>query len=483
MFRYLQKIGKSLMVPVAVLPAAAVLMGIGYWIDPTGWGGNSALASFLITAGASLIDNMAILFAIGVAFGMSKDQAGAAALSGLVGYLVITHLLAPGSVGGMLGRELTQAESMAFGRIGNPFVGIISGLVAANMYNRFFKTELPDFLAFFSGRRLVPIVTSAVMILVSGVFLFIWPAIFGGLLAFGESIVGMGVFGAGVFGFFNRLLIPIGMHHTLNAVFWFDFVGVNDLGKFWGGLESGGVIGTTGMYMAGFFPVMMFGLPGACLAMWRTAKDKNKKIVYGIMMSAAFASFFTGVTEPIEFSFMFVAPLLYIVHALLTAVSMVVCASFSWLAGFGFSAGMIDMVLSTRIPYATNWWMLLIFGVVYFFVYYFLFSFLIKKFNLKTPGREDDDDADAEMKIDLKTSDWGAMAGAFVDALGGIENITEADNCATRLRLSVKDSTIVSDKKLKAAGAAGVVKPGKTEVQVIVGPKVQFVTDEIKKML
>ena len=479
MMKTLQKLGKSLMLPVAVLPAAAILMGVGYWIDPAGWGGESALASFLVTAGAAILDNIPLLFAVGVAFGMAREQSGAAALSGLVGFMVITTMLTPGSVGNLLRRELSQIQEMAFDHIGNVFVGIISGCVAASAYSRFYKTELPAAMSFFSGRRLVPIVTAVAMLIVSFIFLIIWPPIYYGLLAFGEAISGLGAFGAALYGFFNRLLIPVGLHHTLNAVFWFDFIGINDLHNFWRGT---GVVGQTGMYMGGFFPVMMFGLPGACMAMYRCAKDKNKKAVFGLLSAAAFASFFTGVTEPVEFSFMFVAPLLYVVHALLTAVSMFITASFQWFAGFAFSAGFIDLFLSTRVEYSTNWYMLIPLGIVYFFVYFFLFSLLIRKFNLHTPGREEDD-IEAEMTAVLASDNYTAVAADILDGLGGKDNISELDYCATRLRIEVINYEQVNEKKIKAAGVSGVIRPSKTSVQVIIGTKVQFVMDEMKKLI
>jgi len=479
LMKYLSRIGRSLMVPVAVLPAAAILLGLGYALDFEGWGGNNVVAHFLVQAGDAILRNIALLFAIGVAYGMSKDRDGAAALSGLVGWLVVTTLLAPGAAAGFLG-ELSASSALAFARVENVFIGIITGCIAAALYNRFSKTELPTWLAFFSGRRCVPILTAAVMAVVSLLLLFIWPPIFGALLSFGEFIQGLGAFGAGLYGFFNRLLIPLGLHHTLNAVFWFDFVGINDLVTFWSGT---GVQGETGRYMAGFFPVMMFGLPGACLAMYRQAKSVNKKRVYALLMAAAITSFVTGVTEPIEFSFMFVAPLLYLVHAVLTGISMFIIYNLAWIAGFNFSAGAIDMIFSINAPHQQYWYLLLLFGVGYFFVYFFVFTFFIKKFNLKTPGREDEIDVDSEMAIELADGNWTAMATGFIAALGGKDNITNVESCATRLRLEVKDSTLISDKDLKKHGAAGVIKPSKTSVHVIVGPKVQFVADEIEKMI
>ncbi|MBR2681097.1 MAG: PTS transporter subunit EIIC, partial [Exiguobacterium sp.] len=309
MMNFFQRLGRSLMLPVAVLPAAAILMGIGYWIDPVGWGSENIAAAFLIKAGAAIIDNIPILFAVGVALGMAKNRDGSAALSGLVAFLTVTTLLSAGTVALFQGIDV-EAVNPAFGKIGNAFVGILSGLVAASMYNRFSQVKLPDALAFFSGKRLVPIMTAFSMILVSVALYFIWPVVYTGLVGFGESISKLGAFGAGLYGFFNRLLIPTGLHHALNSVFWFDVAGINDIGNFWSGEGEKGV---TGMYQAGYFPIMMFGLPAAALAMYHTAKTKRKKQAASLLLAAAFASFFTGVTEPLEFSFMFLAPVLYLV--------------------------------------------------------------------------------------------------------------------------------------------------------------------------
>src|SRR5690625_2575058 len=395
MRNYLQRIGRSLMLPVAVLPAAAILMGIGYWIDPSGWGGGNAVAAFLISAGSAIIDNMPILFAIGVALGMSKDQDGSAALSGLVAFLVVTTLLSTDTVAMLMGIDAAEVNP-AFGSIGNQFVGILSGVVAAAMYNRFSHVQLPDALAFFSGRRLAPIVTSVAMIGVSVILFFVWPAIYTGLVNFGTGIVGLGAIGAGIYGFFNRLLIPVGLHHALNSVFWFDVAGIDDITKFW---ASEGTKGVTGMYQAGFFPIMMFGLLGAAFAIYQTARPEKKKQIASLMLAAGFASFFTGVTEPLEFSFMFVAPLLYFFHAVLTGISLTIAATFQWIAGFGFSAGFVDWFLSLRMPLANKPWMLIVQGLVFAAIYYVVFRFAIVKFNLTTPGREEDIELE-EVEVD-----------------------------------------------------------------------------------
>ncbi|AVQ29263.1 MULTISPECIES: N-acetylglucosamine-specific PTS transporter subunit IIBC [Fusobacterium] len=483
MFSYLQKIGKALMVPVAVLPAAAILLGLGYWIDPVGWGGESVLAAFFIKSGGAIIDNMPILFAIGVAFGMSKDKNGSAALAGLVSFLVVTTLLSPGAVGMIKGIPANEVPA-GFSKINNQFTGILCGVISSALYNRFSEVELPKFLSFFSGKRLVPIISSFVMMLVSFILMYIWPAVYSGLVSFGEGISKLGPLGAGIYGFFNRLLIPVGLHHALNSVFWFDVAGINDIPNFLGGAKSiaegTAVIGKTGMYQAGFFPIMMFGLLGACLAFVKTAKPENRAKISSIMLAAGFASFFTGVTEPIEFAFMFVAPGLYLLHAVLTGISVFIAASMHWMAGFGFSAGFIDLVLSTRNPLAQGWYMLIIQGLVFFVIYYVVFKFAIEKFNLKTPGREDDDVS--ETKETVKVTSNTELATALLPLLGGKENIINIDNCTTRLRLEVIDSAVIKDKEIKKL-VPGVLKPSKSAVQVIVGPEVEFVATELKKLV
>ncbi|WP_096274405.1 N-acetylglucosamine-specific PTS transporter subunit IIBC [Paucisalibacillus globulus] len=480
MMKYLQRLGRSLMLPVAVLPAAAILMGIGYWIDPEGWGAGNPIAAFLIKAGGSIIDNIPILFAVGVALGMAKTKDGSAALSGLVGFLVVTTLLSPETVAMLQGVEVDAVDA-GFSNIKNAFIGIISGLVAASMFNRFSEVQLPDALAFFSGKRLVPIMTSAAMLIASAILFFVWPIVYGWLVSFAEAIVGLGAGGAGLYGFFNRLLIPTGLHHALNSVFWFDVAGINDIGNFWSG---NGEKGVTGMYQAGFFPIMMFGLPAAALAMYHTAKTKRKKQAASLLLAAGVAAFFTGVTEPLEFSFMFLAPALYVVHAALTGISLFIAATFQWTAGFGFSAGFVDFFLSSRLPLANEPYMLLVQGLVFAVIYYFLFRFLITKFNLKTPGREDDEMIEEEGKEEAgnKQQRFATMAAEIYEGLGGDENVTSLDNCTTRLRLEVRDTDKVNQAKIKATGVPGINVIDKNNIQVVVGTNVQFVADEMAKL-
>jgi PTS system N-acetylglucosamine-specific IIC component len=479
MMTYLQRLGRSLMLPVAVLPAAAILMGIGYWLDPSGWGEGNAAAAFLIKSGSSIIDNIPILFAVGVALGLAKERDGSAALSGLVAYLVVTTLLSTESVAMLQGVEADNVNA-AFGNIGNAFVGILSGIIASLMYNRFSHVQLPDALAFFSGKRLVPIMTSVSMLVMSVILFFIWPVIYSGLVSFGTAISNLGYIGAGLYGFFNRLLIPTGLHHALNSVFWFDVAGINDIGNFWSGEGTKGV---TGMYQAGFFPIMMFGLPAAGLAMYHTAKTKRKKQVASLMLAAGFAAFFTGVTEPLEFSFMFLAPALYVVHAVLTGLSLAIASFFQWTAGFGFSAGFIDFFLSSKLPLANQPYMLILQGFVFAVIYYAVFRFLIVKFNIKTPGREDDaKESTLQQTVEDEKEPTAAIAAQIYEALGGDANVTSVDNCITRLRVEVKDMDAVDKDKIEATGVPGVHVVGKHSIQVIVGTSVQFVADEIKKM-
>ncbi|MED4475099.1 N-acetylglucosamine-specific PTS transporter subunit IIBC [Oceanobacillus caeni] len=482
MMKYLQNLGKSLMLPVAVLPAAAVLVGIGYAIDPEGMGSGSIIAAFLISAGNAILNFIPILFAVGVAIGMTKAKDGPAALSGLVGYLVVTTVLATDNVANLLQIKV-ESVNMAFENIDNVFIGIISGLIAAALYNRFSHVKLPEALAFFSGKRLVPILTAATMLVVSMILLFVWPAVYSALVSFGEAISSLGAIGAGLYGFFNRILIPTGLHHALNNVFWFDVAGINDIGNFWNGEGTPGI---TGRYQAGYFPIMMFGLPAAALAMYHTAKSKRKKQAASLLMAVAFASFLTGVTEPLEFSFMFLAPVLYVVHAVLTGISLFIAATFHWTAGFSFSAGLIDFLLSSRLPLANNPYMLILLGLVFAVIYYFLFRFLIIKFDFKTPGREDDDEEEVlvgETAPNTTGKDkYAMMAEAIYEGFGGDENVISVDNCATRLRLEVKDMDAVDQKKIKATGVPGINVVGKHSIQVIVGTQVQAVADEVHKL-
>ena len=489
MMKYLQKLGKAMMLPVAALPICGILMGLGYALAPAAMGAAGAtegfayvLGVFLIKAGAALIDNMAILFAIGVGVGLAKDNDGTAGLAGMVSYLMITTLLNPGTVStiapGMIASEINQ---VAFAKIGgNAFIGILAGIVGGICYNKFKGSKLPDVLAFFSGKRSVAIVTAVVSIVVAAILLFVWPVIFGGLVALGNAIVGLGAVGAGIYAFLNRLLIPTGLHHALNNVFWFDTIGLGDLSAYWGAKTSADMGWSVGMYMAGFFPCMMFGIPGAALAIIQTAKPGKRKNAIGIVGTAAVCAFICGVTEPFEFAFMFLAFPLYVVYAALYGIFTTIAVALGFRAGFVFSAGATDLIFSASLPAAANTWLILPLGAAAFIVFYFVFKFAITKWDLKTPGREDDQEG--ELKIEMASDDYTTMAQIILEGLGGKENVTSIDHCITRLRLEVKDRLLVDEKKIKSSGASGVIRPGKTAVQVVIGPKVQFVYEEFKKI-
>lgn len=486
--KFLQKLGKALMLPVACLPICGLLMGIGYLLCPaTMQGGEitgfvNLLGLFLVKAGAALIDNMALLFVIGVGVGMSDDNDGTGAVAAIASWFMITTLLNTGFVTTIMPSVAENADkTLAFNKIANPFIGIISGIIGAMCYNKFKGTRLPDWLSFFSGKRCVAIVAGAVSIVVSVVLLFVWPLIFGILIGIGQGIAGMDALGAGIYAFLNRLLIPTGLHHALNNVFWFDTIGLGDLSHFWAGETSADVSWSLGMYMSGFFPCMMFGVPGAALAIIKCAKPEKRKIAVGLLLSAAICSFVCGVTEPFEFCFMFLAPALYLIYAVLYGVFTFITVLIGFRAGFCFSGGATDLLFSASLPAAQNTWMIIPLGIAAFVVFYFVFRFAITKWNLKTPGREDDDE-EAEKKVVMANDNFTEVASIILEGVGGKDNVMSVDNCITRLRLEVKDNTLVNEKKIKSAGISGVIRPGKTSVQVVVGTKVQFVADEFKKL-
>ncbi|MCM3718694.1 N-acetylglucosamine-specific PTS transporter subunit IIBC [Fictibacillus phosphorivorans] len=469
MLGFLQRIGRALMLPIAVLPAAGLILRFGQ-DDLLG-------IPFLAAAGNAIFGHLALIFAIGVAVGLAKDSNGAAGLAGAIGYFVLTE----GAV------KFAETNLGFEGKFDMSVLGgILAGVVAGLLYNKFSDIKLPDWLSFFGGKRFVPIVTAGTMVVLALVFGFIWPTIQGILEDVGTWITSAGAIGAGIFGFFNRLLIPLGLHHVLNSFLWFvfgEFTGENgkvvtgDLWRFFADDPK------AGFYMAGFFPVMMFGLPAACFAMISTAKKHRKKAVAGMLGSMALTSFVTGITEPIEFAFMFLSPLLYVIHALLTAVSMSVAVLFDIHHGFTFSAGAIDYFLN--IGKAQNGWLLLAIGAVYFVLYYAIFRYLIVKLDLKTPGREDEDTivAEAAATGTAVNSKYDQAAGAYLAALGGKENIVQLDNCITRLRLQIKDFGKVDEGALKKAGSKGLIKLNNQNIQVVVGAEVEPIADRMREKL
>ncbi|OFT48437.1 PTS sucrose transporter subunit IIBC [Dermabacter sp. HMSC06F07] len=480
--KFFQRLGRSLMLPVAVLPVASIFSGLGYWIAGATGDPNNVIGAFLAAAGGALVDNIPLLFAIGVAIGMPKKADGVAALAGLTSWLTVTSLLKPETIMKFQGLKDVAEVDPAFDKVNNVFVALICGLIAAWSYEKFKDTKLPDFLAFFSGKRSVAIMSALLSLAAALVLMFVWPLVFGGLVAFGEWMLTLGPVGAGLYGFFNRLLIPLGLHHALNAVFWFDIAGVNDLNNF---LAGNGTRGVTGQYMTGFFPIMMMGLPGAALAMYVTSKPSKKKATGGILIGAAFAAFLVGITEPLEFLFMFLAPGLYLIHAIFMGISMGVTAALPVRSGFGFSGGFIDLILQWVNPLSMNPWAIFIMGAIWFVIYFLVFRFVILKWDLKTPGRGADEDEDDEEGSSRATGadKYIVTADRFIKALGGKANIDEVENCATRLRLSLNDVSLANEEALKAAGATGVMKPGGNLYQVIYGLNVQFVKDAMDGLM
>ena len=377
---------------------------------------------------------------------------------------------------------LATTEGIAFSKIaGNSFIGILSAVIGGTCYNKFKDTRLPDWLAFFSGKRCVAIMTAVICIVVSVILLFVWPLIFGALVALGEAIAAMSGIGAGIYAFLNRLLIPTGLHHALNNVFWFDTIGLGDLTHFWAGETSADVKWSLGMYMSGFFPCMMFGIPGAALAMVQTAK--NKKAAIGLVVSAAICAFVCGVTEPFEFGFMFLCFPLYVVYSALYGIFTIITYYVGFRAGFCFSAGATDLLFSASLPAAANTWMIIPLGIAAFLVFYLVFRFAITKFDLTTPGREDEDVEETSVSAAAGDDKFAAEAAAVLAAVGGKENVKTVDCCATRLRFELGDSALVDEAACKKAGALGVMKMDKGATQVIIGTQVQAVAEELKKLL
>ncbi|PLF85658.1 PTS N-acetyl glucosamine transporter subunit IIABC [Klebsiella quasipneumoniae] len=461
---FFQQLGRALQLPIAVLPVAALLLRFG---QP-----DLLNVPFIAQAGGAIFDNLALIFAIGVASSWSKDNAGSAALAGAVGYFVMTKAM------------VTINPEINMGVL----AGIITGLVAGAVYNRWAGIKLPDFLSFFGGKRFVPIATGFFCLILAALFGYVWPPVQHAIHAGGEWIVSAGALGSGIFGFINRLLIPTGLHQVLNTIAWFQIgeftnaagaVFHGDINRFYAG------DGTAGMFMSGFFPIMMFGLPGAALAMYLAAPKARRPMVGGMLLSVAITAFLTGVTEPLEFLFMFLAPLLYLLHAVLTGISLFIATALGIHAGFSFSAGAIDYVLMYSLPAASkNVWMLLVMGVVFFFVYFLLFSAVIRMFNLKTPGREDKA-ADVVTEEANSNTEEGLtqLATSYIAAVGGTDNLKAIDACITRLRLTVGDSAKVNDAACKRLGASGVVKLNKQTIQVIVGAKAESIGDEMKKVV
>jgi N-acetylglucosamine PTS system EIICBA or EIICB component len=467
-FAKFQKLGRALMLPIAVLPVAGLLLRLG---QP-----DLLNVKWIADAGGAVFTNLPLIFSIGVAVGFAKENHGAAALAGGIGYLILTAVL----------KSINDKLDMGV------LAGILCGIVAGNLYNRFYDIKLPEYLAFFGGKRFVPIITGLACVLLGLLCGYIWPVVQTGIDWLGHALIGAGSLGLFIYGVLNRILLVTGLHHILNSLVWFVFGSypgpegkavTGDLHRFFAGDP------TAGAFMTGFFPVMMFGLPAACLAMYHAAKPENRKLVGGMLLSMALTAFLTGVTEPVEFTFMFLAPILYVIHAILTGISMALMTFLGVRLGFTFSAGAFDYIISYRL--GTNGWMLIPVGFAYFIIYYFLFSFAIRKFNLATPGR-------AEAAVEPSAEGIPAPAGAaapagapgaltgpvgYVRALGGNRNLKLVDACTTRLRLEVVDDALVNEPALRSLGARGMVRPSRNVLQVVIGPQAEILAGEIRQAM
>ncbi|AET88070.1 MULTISPECIES: N-acetylglucosamine-specific PTS transporter subunit IIBC [Caballeronia] len=472
-FAKMQRLGRALMLPIAVLPVAGLLLRLG---QPDVFN-----IKMIADAGDAIFTNLPLLFAIGIAVGFAKDNNGTAGLAGAIGYLIEVAVM----------KDIDAKLNMGV------LSGIIAGMVAGYLYNRYKDIKLPEYLAFFGGKRFVPIATGVACLILGIILGHIWQPVQAAIDTAGNWLTTAGALGTFVFGVLNRILLVTGLHHIINSLAWFVFgsftppgggaVVHGDLHRFFAGDP------TAGGFMTGFFPIMMFGLPAACLAMFHEAPKERRAIVGGLLFSMALTAFLTGVTEPIEYSFMFLAPVLYAIHAVLTGLSLAICSALGIHLGFTFSAGAIDYVLNYGL--SQRGWLALVIGAIYFVVYYGLFRFFIRKFNMATPGREPattDAQTDADVTVEgglippvpgVAATSANTRAAKYIAALGGASNLTLVDACTTRLRLSVVDSAKVSEPQLKNIGARGVLKRGATNVQVIIGPEADLIADEIRTEL
>ena len=472
----LQPIGRALMLPIAVLPVAALLLRLG---QP-----DLLNMPAIAAAGDAIFSNLGLLFALGVAVGLARENHGAAGLAGVVGYLVATQgakvlIDVPPEVTANIPEQFKALMAGSFrakelSKLSVP-VGLLSGLIAGWAYNRFSEIRLPSYLAFFGGRRFVPIVSGFAGLGLAFVFGFGWQTLESGMDAVSQAVLGSGEYGLFAYGVLNRVLIVTGLHHIINNIAWLllgDFNGVTgDLKRFFAGDPAAGA------FMSGFFPVMMFGLPGACLAMYRTASPARRAAAGGLLFSMALTSFLTGVTEPIEFAFMFLAPVLFAIHALLTGIAMVLMHALGVHLGFGFSAGLFDYVLNYSL--ATRPLLLIPVGVGYFALYYFLFRFCIQRFDLKTLGRE----AEGPVAAQAASGKDSVPALAWIRALGGASNLRTVEACTTRLRLVLTDMNRIDEPALSALGSRGVLRLADGAVQVVVGPVADQLASDIRSQL
>ncbi|WP_331489693.1 glucose-specific PTS transporter subunit IIBC [Tepidibacter hydrothermalis] len=496
-FGILQQIGKALMLPVAILPAAGILLGFGNaFQNPAtlaklpflGAPVIQYIAKIMEQAGGVVFGNLALLFAVGVAVGLA-DGEGVAAIAAVIGYLImnVTMGTAKGITADMVGNSPAYASVLGIPTLQTGvFGGIIIGVLAASMYKKYYNMELPPYLGFFAGKRFVPIITAVSSLILGIIMIFAWPPVQNGLNWFSHSMIDANrTLAAFIFGVIERSLIPFGLHHIFYSPFWFEFGEyVNKAGELVRGDNSiffaqlkDGVDLTAGTFMTGKFPFMMFGLPAAALAMYHEAKPEKKALVGGIMASAALTSFLTGITEPIEFTFLFVAPILYGIHCIFAGLSFMLMHILGVKIGMTFSGGVIDFLLFGVLQGKTAWWLVILVGLAFAPIYYFGFRFAIRKFNLKTPGREDEEDV-----VETKNTKGAELAQGILKALGGKENVAKLDACITRLRISVNDIKNVDKDELKALGASGVLEVG-NNLQAIFGPRSETLKGQIKDIM
>ncbi|SCK02188.1 EIICBA-Glc 2 [uncultured Clostridium sp.] len=495
LLNFFQRLGKAIMIPISALPVAALMLRLGMadvW-GPNLFGGNGI--PWMVAAGEAVMDQMTLLFAIGISVGLADDNNGTAGLAGAIGYFVFTNV--SHSFAGQLYQSISSGGRFETGLL----AGIFSGIAAGLIYNKYKDIKLPQFLGFFGGKRFVPIATSLVMVLIGLLFGWVWPNIQENINAFGNMIATSGIVGAFIFGFLNRLLIPFGLHHVINSIFWFQFGEFTTVG---GEVVTGDILRflngdpTAGIFQTGFFPIMMFALPAACFAMILAAKKEKRKTISGMLLGIAFTSFLTGITEPIEFTFLFLAPGLFVVHAILTGATLAITAFLGMRHGYSFSAGLIDYLLNFNL--AENPIGLLGVGLVIGFVYFIIFYICIMKFNLHTPGREEEEvykekeckekekttingAVDNEIKVKPLRSKMDKTAEGIIEAVGGKANINDVDSCITRIRLKLRDSSKLDKGKLKQIGATEIIKLGSNNVQIIIGTMADPIVSRMRRMI
>lgn len=486
MMKFLQQLGKALMLPTMCLPLCGLLTGVGFFLCPSPLHENETLTAaplvglFLIETGRAILNHIATIFAFGVGMGMAKDQSGTGGLAGLISWLILTTLLAPDVATSFITFAETTDAAPFFASASHPFLGVLAGIIGAFCHNRFHDAKLPEWLTVFTGQRCVFAATGIFSAVLAAALLFLWPMLLHGLTALGQVIAGVGVVSAGIYAFLNRLLIPLGLHHALNHLFWFDTVGLGDLTHFWLGETGENTAWAPGLYMSGFFPCMMFGVPGAALAILHTTKGGRKKTARKMLVSAAVGSFACGITEPFEILFMTAAPKLYAAYAALYGIFTILAAHLGFRAGFTFSAGAVDLALSAPLPAAQNTWLILPLGLAAFVSFYLVFRIMTAGLDLKT--LESKEDLPQEKRETGSATKGRAIAEAVFSGVGGQKNLISVDHCITRLRLTVRNSALVDKEKIKAAGVPGVLCPSKESVQVVVGKDVQIVAEELKKL-